>query len=287
LEISLTENKGFFMTIKKRIAFIGAGHITEMIVSRLAKMDHIDPLGLIASDPIRAKLKQLRNQYGISTAKNNLEAVNAADFVFINVMPNVVPEVVAEFKKAGFPRGKVIISVAGGIPISAYDELGGQLPVVRALPNPPSQVGAGIAALAFNPHVAREQQNDILVLFDCLGDHVVVREELVNAVMALSSPALTYYLFQSLIEAGIRAGIDRASATKIVSRTITGSMEVWRQREVSPAELLTEACTPGGISIESLFTIDKFAGKAALMEAIDSAIKKAEELSRLTDLGLK
>lgn len=117
-------------------------------------------------------------------------------------------------------------------------------------------------------------------LFDCLGDHAVVREDLVNAVMALSSPALTYFLFQSLVEAGIRAGIDHASATKIVSRTITGSMEVWRQHEMSPAELLTEACTPGGISVESLFTIDKHTGKAALMEAIDSTIKKAESLSR-------
>ncbi len=272
------------MSLKERnIAFIGAGHITEMIVSRLTKMEQIDPMGLIAADPVRDKLKKLANQYGISTAKDNLEAVNAADLIFINVMPNIVRELVQEFKATGFPRGKVIISVAGGISISAYGELGEQLPIVRALPNPPSQVGAGIAALAFNSHVTQEQQNDILELFDCLGHHVVVREELINAVMALSSPALTYYLFQSLVEAGIRAGIDHETATKIVYRTITGSLEVWRQRGVSPADLLTEACTPGGISIESLYTIEKYAGKAALMGAIDSAIKKAEDLSLLID----
>ncbi len=269
------------MSLKERnIAFIGAGHITEMIVSRLTKMEQIDPMGLIAADPVRDKLKKLGNQYGISTAKDNLEAVNAADLIFINVMPNIVRELVQEFKATGFPRGKVIISVAGGISISAYGELGEQLPIVRALPNPPSQIGAGMAALAFNSHVTQEQQNDILELFGCLGDHVVVREELINAVMALSSPALTYYLFQSLVEAGIRAGIDHETATKIVYRTITGSLEVWRQRDVSPADLLTEACTPGGISIESLYTIEKYAGKAALMDAIDSAIKKAEALSQ-------
>jgi pyrroline-5-carboxylate reductase len=271
------------MTIKKRrIAFIGAGHITKVIVSRLTKMDHTDSQQLIAADPVREKLDKLRERYGISTAKNNLAAINAADFVFINVMPNIVREVVEEFKAAGFPRGKVIISVAGGIPISVYTELGGQLPIVRALPNPPSQVGKGIAALAFNPHVTADQQNIIFELFGCLGDYVVVREELVNAVMALSSPALTYYLFQSLIDAGIRAGIDHESATKIVSQTIIGSMEVWQQRNESPADLLTEACTPGGISIESLFTLEKHAGKAALMEAIDNAVKKAEDLYRLS-----
>ena len=109
---------------------------------------------------------------------------------------------------------------------------------------------------------------------------MVVREELVNAVMPLSSPAITYILFKSLIDAGIRAGIDAATATKIVSQTIIGSMEVWKQRNAPPHELMTEASTPGGISIESLFTLEKHAFKAALMEAIDSAIKRADELSQ-------
>jgi len=101
--------------------------------------------------------------------------------------------------------------------------------------------------------------------------------------MALSSPAITYMLFQSLIDAGIRAGIDHQTAAKIVSRTIAGSMAVWEQRDVTPHELLTEASTPGGISIESLFSLEKYAFKAALMEAIHSAIKKAEDLSQLVE----
>ena len=191
-----------------------------------------------------------------------------------------VGDVVEEFNKMGFPQDKVIITVAGGIPMSVYEPLVTELAVVRALPNPPSQIGKGIAALAFNPYVTDDQKADIFELFDCLGDHVVVREDLVNAVMALSSPAITYMLFQSLVDAGIRAGIDHKTAARIVSQTIVGSMEVWQQRDVPPHELLTEASTPGGISIESLFSLEKYAFKAALMEAIESAIKRAEDLSR-------
>jgi pyrroline-5-carboxylate reductase len=269
------------MSLKKRsIAFIGAGHITEIIVSNLTKADYIAPHRLIASDPAQERLEKLHNKYGISIAQDNLEAVNTADFVFINVRPIIVEEVIKEFRKIGFPQGKVIITVAAGIPMDTYKVLGERLPAVRALPNPPSQIGKGIAALAFNPHVTEEQKKDIFELFDSFGDHVVVREDLVNAVMALSSPAITYMLFQSLIDAGIRAGIDPETAAKIVSRTIGGSMAVWEQRDATPNELLTEASTPGGISIESLFTLEKYAFKAALMEAIDSAIKKAEDLSR-------
>jgi pyrroline-5-carboxylate reductase len=269
------------MSLKGRsIAFIGAGHITEIIVSNLTSADSIIPRCLIASDPNQNKLEKLQKKYGISIAKDNLEAVYAADFVFINVLPNIVGEIVEEFKTKGFPHGKVIITVAGGIPMATYKALGESFPVVRALPNPPSRIGKGIAALAFNPYVTEDQRKDIFKLFACFGDHVVIREDLINAVMALSSPVITYMLFQSLIDAGIRAGIDHATATKIVSQTIVGSMDVWKQRNTPPHELLTQASTPGGISIESLFTLETYAFKAAVMEAIDSAIKRAEELSR-------
>jgi len=135
------------MSLKKRsIAFIGAGHITEIIVSNLTKADYIAPRRLIASDPDQERLEKLHDKYGISIAEDNLEAVNEADFVFINVLPNIVEEVVKEFRKIGFPQGKVIITVAAGIPMDTYKVLGERLPVVRALPNPPSRIGMGIGA---------------------------------------------------------------------------------------------------------------------------------------------
>jgi pyrroline-5-carboxylate reductase len=263
-----------------RIAFIGGGHITEIIISNLVKTKSVLPRRLIVSDPIKEKVENLQGKYGISTAEDNMEAVFTGDFIFINVLPHVVGEVVEEFRREGFPQDKVIITVAAGIPMKTYEVLGNQIAVVRALPNPPSRVGMGIAALAFNPHVPDKLRQDIFELFSALGDYVVVREKLVNTVMALSSPAVTYMLFQSLIDAGVRAGIGRDTSTKIVYQTITGSMQVWKTRQVSPYELISEASTPGGISIESLFTLETYAFKAAIMEAVDSAIKRADELSR-------
>ena len=269
------------MSLKDRhIAFIGGGHITEIIVANLAQTGVVVPRRLIVSDPIKNKMETLQSKYGVSTAEDNMEAAITGDFIFINVLPLVVEEVVREFRREGFPPDKVIISVAAGIPMKTYEVLGDQIPVVRALPNPPSRIGMGIAALAFNPHVPEDRAPDIFELFSCLGEYVVVREAHVNTVMALSSPAITYMLFQSLIDAGVRAGLDRGMSTKVVYQTITGAMEVWKTRQVPPYELVSEAGTPGGISIESLFTLEKHAFKAAVMEAVDSAIKRAEALSK-------
>jgi pyrroline-5-carboxylate reductase len=269
------------MSLKDRhIAFIGGGHITEIIVANLAQTGVVVPRRLIVSDPIKNKMKTLQSKYGVSSAEDNMEAATTGDFVFINVLPHVVEEVVREFRREGFPPDKVIISVAAGIPMKTYEVLGDQIPVVRALPNPPSRIGMGIAALAFNPHVPEDRTQDIFELFSCLGEYVVVKEAHVNTVMALSSPAITYMLFQSLIDAGVRAGLDRGMSTKVVYQTITGAMEVWKTRQVPPYELVNEAGTPGGISLESLFTLEKHAFKAAVMEAVDSAIKRAEALSK-------
>jgi pyrroline-5-carboxylate reductase len=247
-------------------------------LDNLVKTKKLPSHRLIASDPEKTKLQQLSDKYKIIMANDNVEAVDNADFIFINVPPQVVGDVIDELSLKPFPNDTLIITLAAGIPIKAYERLGDNIPVARALPNPPSQIGMGIAALAFNPDVTDEQKSDIFEIFAALGEYVVLREENINAVMALSSPVTTYIFFQSLIDAGIRAGIDRETSTKVVYQTIVGAMEIWNQRQVSPHELLSEASTPGGISVESIFTLEKYAFRAALNEAINTAVLKAENL---------
>jgi len=262
----------------RKIAFIGAGHITNILLDNLVKAKKISSHLPIVSDPDNHKLQQLGEKYKIEMAQDNSDAVNKGDFVFINVPPQVAGDVIAELSQKQFPKNKLIVSLAAGISINAYDSLGNEIPIVRALPNPPSQVGMGIAALCFNAYVNDEQKNDVFELFSSLGEYVVLREEHINAVTSLSSPAATYLFFQSLIDAGVRAGIDNKTSTKIVFQTIVGAMEVWKQRQVSPNELLSEASTPGGISIESIFTLEQYSFRAAVNEAINQGAKKAQEL---------
>ena len=80
------------------------------------------------------------------------------------------------------------------------------------------------------------------------------------------------------VDAGVRMGLDRATAKKITHQTIVGSMEVWKKRPVPPSELMNEACTPGGISVECVFTLDKLGFRAAVSEAIKNGAIKADQL---------
>jgi len=270
------------MTPKNRsIAFIGGGHITEIIMGNLIRTQKVIPDQLVVSDPNRERLQALHNRYSHVMARDNSEAVKMGEIIFINVLPQVVEKVVGELQEIAFPLGKVLVSLAAGIPMKKYAPLGEKLSVVRALPNPPSQIGWGMTALAFNEHVTSDQKEDVIDLFSSLGKYVILNEETINVVTALSSPAPVYMFFEALIDGGVRAGMDRGVATEVAYQTIVGSMEVWKQRRVSPSDLMSEASTPGGISVEILFTLDHYAFRAAINEAIHNGTLKAREFSRV------
>jgi len=269
--------------IKRKVAFIGGGHVTEIIIKAVSANSVLTADNMIVSDPDKKRLDHLRKSYGVATQSRNQAAVSAADYVFVNVLPQVVDTVLGELCQSPFPGNKVIISLAAGIPLDRYKCLGEEVPVIRALPNPPSQIGMGITAIAYNPKVTKQQIEEVSVLFSALGDYVFLSESQINTVTALSTPAILYLFFQSLIDAGVRAGIDSKTATEIVSKTIVGAMEVWKRNRMSPQELMGQASTPGGISVECLFTLEKYAFRAALSEAISVGASKAAAFSKSTD----
>jgi pyrroline-5-carboxylate reductase len=262
----------------KRIAFIGGGHITEIILEILTKSGVVSPENLFVSEPDSIRREKLSGRFLIQTTSDNTEAVDWGDVIFINVRPQVVSEVVDEISLISFPGEKAIVSVAAGIPMEKYLKIKDDLPVARAVPNPPSQIGQGIITLAFNEFVTDIQQEEILELFDSMGEVVILEEEHLNAASALSSPASVLFFFQSLIDAGVQSGLDREMSLKIASQTIVGVMEVWKQRKVPLAQLLNEACTPGGISEESVSTLEKHAFQTAVIEAIRKGAAKAEKI---------
>ena len=264
----------------RKVAFIGGGHITEIILKAVSAKSVLTPDNMIVSDPDTKRLDYLRNNYGVAAESRNPSAILDADYVFLNVLPQVVDTVLNELREIPFPKEKVIISLAAGIPMDRYKCLGEAVPVIRALPNPPSQIGMGITAIAHNSKVTREHIEEVCILFSALGDCVFLSESQINTVTALSTPAIVYLFFQSLIDAGVRSGIDSKTTTEIVSKTILGAMEVWKRDRISPQELMYQASTPGGISVECLFILEKYAFRAAISEAIAVGASKAAAFSR-------
>jgi pyrroline-5-carboxylate reductase len=268
-----------------RIAFLGGGHITEILVENLTGSGVAAAGRMTVSDPDRKRLETLAGAYGVATTSDNREAAGRSDLVFVNVPPDCVAAVVADLKEAHLSPSQVIITLAAGVPLAAYRAVGDRHPAVRALPNPPSRIGRGVVALAINRHVSPAQKASVMALFSSLGECHLLAEAHIDAVTALSSPATVYLFFEALAAAGVRAGLDRRTALGVAYGTITGAMAVWRRGDKHPAELISEASTPGGTSVESLFVLEKYAFRAAIIEAVCKAAEKATALGRAVGPG--
>ena len=268
------------MLADRQVALIGGGHIAEIIIHRLTQGKVLSGVRIIVSDPAPSRREHLSGRFGITPAVDNVEAAQRGDLVLICVRPEVVQAILPDLKAARLGPDQVIVSVAAGIPLSTYESLGEKQALVRALPNPPSRVGQGIAPLVFSPAVTPDQRELVLALFDALGEVVEVEESHLNAITSLSSPVSTYLFFQALIDAGVGCGLPRPVATQVASQTIVGSMAVWRSRQAAPAELIAEASTPGGVSVESLAVLEQHGFEAAVVDAIAQGAAQAAELGK-------
>ncbi len=266
------------MLENQHISFIGGGHISEIIIHNLAQGNVIPTENIIVSDPDPSRCKYLYNRFGITIAPDNSAAAQKGDLILVCVRPEVVQAVLPDLQAASMHPNQVVISVAAGIPLRSYQPLGDGQPMVRALPNPPSQVGEGIAPLVFSSTVTTEQRQKVFALFSALGEWVEVEEAYLNAITSLSSPVATYLFFQSLIEAGVSCGLPNSMATQIAAQTITGSMSVWRSSQVTPTELIHQASTPGGVSVKSIETLKEHGFKSAVVDAILEGAARAAEL---------
>jgi pyrroline-5-carboxylate reductase len=264
----------------QQIAFIGGGHISEIIIHNLTRGQVLPAEQIIVSDPLQSRRQHLSDRFGITIAANNVDAIQRADLILICVHPGVVKAVMPDLQAAQLRPDQVIVSIAAGIPLSTYQPLGDQQPLVRALPNPPSQVGQGIAPLVFSVAMTPEKRALVLALFAALGDVVEVEESYLDAITSLSSPVTTYQFFQSLIDAGVGCGLPHPIATQVAAQTIIGSMAVWQSRQVPPTELISEASTPGGVSVKSLHALEQHKFKTAIVDAIAQGAARATELGQ-------
>jgi pyrroline-5-carboxylate reductase len=270
------------LSIKNRkIGLIGGGHITEIILDNLITSKVVGTENLIISDPDESRRVRLSDMFRVHTTPDNSEAIAWGDVVFMNVRPQVVNQVVDELTRSTFPEGKVIVSVVAGTPMAKYFKLRDELPVVRAVPNPPSQIGQGIINVAFNEYVSDIHKEEILDLFESMGDVMILEEKYIDPASALASPASVLLFFQSLIDAGIGIGMESELSEKIACQTIVGVMEVWNKRQVPLDQLLEETCTPGGVSEEAVLTLAKHGFHAAVCEAIKNSVLKAEQLGSI------
>lgn len=256
--------------------------MAEALIARLPKT-------IIASDLNPQRLSYLKNKYSIKITKNNLEAFDKGEIIILAVKPQTMAGVAAELalqlkrSKQALPlqKNKLIISIAAGIPISYLQKKLPGVPIIRAMPNNPALIGAGITALARNKRISNNSFKKAEAIFKTVGEVIEVPESWMNAVTALSGsgPAFIYQTLKALIEGGVRAGLPRKISSALALETMLGAVKTAKITGIEPEELTAMVASPGGTTVEGLKVLDQHKFKSVLAAAVAAAAKKAKNLS--------
>ncbi|MDY6934325.1 MAG: pyrroline-5-carboxylate reductase [Spirochaetota bacterium] len=261
----------------KSIGCIGAGNMGSAIIAHLSK--NIDRNNISIFDIDEEKIEYVKKNYNIVTHYTLQGLTDRSDIIIIAVKPDILPSVVKEIK--GQLAKKIIVSIAAGIAISTIEDiLKTPHKIVRVMPNMPAMIGSGMSVISPNINVEEESLNMVLEIFSYLGKVMILSEEYMDAVTALSGcgPAYGFMLIQAMTDSGVRMGIPRDKALILSAQTILGAAEMLIRTGEDPVVLRGRVTSPGGATIEAVHMLERLAFSGIVMDAIEAAKTRSKEL---------
>ncbi len=263
-----------------KVAIIGLGKLGGILARAFLEKRLIGPGQTAATVAHPTRAESLSGEFQFPVSTDNSAVVQDAEIVLLCVKPQNVGRVCQEIDGSLSPS-HLLISVAASVPTQYIEErLTRHVPVVRAMPNTPCQVGDGMTAIcpgrfADNGHLSLTRK-----LFDTVGRTVILDEKLMNAVTGLSAsgPAFIYVILESLAEAGVKVGLPRETATLLAAQTALGAARVTLETGSHPALLKDGVTTPAGCTIDGLLELEEGKLRVTLIKAVVKAVQRAGEL---------
>lgn len=214
--------------------------------------------------------------------RTNGAAVRDADVVVVAVKPPGVLALLDEVA-ADLPPGAAVVSVAAGVPI---DAMAARLPagvaILRAMPNTPAAVGAGVTGLAAGPGTPDAAVEVARALFRTVGTVIELPEQQIDALSAISGsgPAYVYYFVEQLLAAAGRLGFSDDQAQQMVLGTVRGSIRLLDETGERPAELRRRVTSPNGTTERAVAVLAERDLGGTIDAALAAAIARAAQLAR-------
>lgn len=266
---------------RKRIGIIGVGKMGEALVSGLIRSGMISAKDLCACDIIPERREYIGKAYGIECYPEVSRVVDESDVIILAVRPREVKPLLESIRD-GLTERHLLISIAAGVSTSFIrGMLGKDLRIVRAMPNNPCTIGEGMIALTASSKASPEDLRLAGEIFSSVGMVTMVEERLFDAVTGLSGsgPAYVYLVIEAMADAGVRMGLSKELAIRLAAQTTLGSAKMVLETKEHPAKLRDQVATPQGTTVEGLYELEKAGIRAAFMNAIERATRRAKELS--------
>ncbi len=253
----------------KKIGFIGMGNMASAIAGGIIKSGFISGDLVYAFDIDNSKLDAVNKTYGINGCTSEQELVTLVDIVIMAVKPNIVENVVTKIKDN--LHNKAMISIVAGYNNERYNEL--LLASTRHLtvmPNTPALVLNGMTLLEKENTLTEDELTFANEMFSSIGQVAILPTYQMKAGGSISGcgPAFVYMFIEAMADGGVRLGLPRDVAYKLASQTLIGAGTMQQETNLHPGVLKDQVCSPGGITIKGVETLEENGFRNAVIKAI-------------------
>jgi pyrroline-5-carboxylate reductase len=266
---------------KLTVAVLGAGKMGGILLEGFIKSGVVAPKQVVATVRNQMRTKTLAVQWGVQVTTDNVAAAKLADVILLGVKPAQITAVMDQVRPI-LNAKKLVVSVAAGVKTRTIEDAAGRdIAVIRAMPNTPAFIGAGMTALCAGRFVFEEQMQLAQRLFDTVGRTVVVDEKQMDAVTGLSGsgPAFLYIIIDALAEAGVNVGLPRDVATLLAAQTTFGSAKMVLETGIHPTVLKEQVTTPAGCTVEGILAMEEGGVRGTLINTVKRAAERSKALA--------
>lgn len=263
-----------------RLGILGLGNMGEAIVGALLGSG-FDRKNLLAFELKKDRAEAMAKRYRISIAASAKDLVQKAKYVLIAVKPQDAKALLADIAHA-FDKDKLVISIMAGMTTSTILSMVQRpVKVIRVMPNICVKVAEGALGMSSNDLVSGGELDETKKMLSPLGRIVEVREDLMDAVTALSGsgPAFLLAFLEAMIDGGVNVGLPRDKASILAVQTIKGTIATLEAEKLHPTVMKEMVTSPGGTTIAGLTHLEERGFKGNLIKAIEQARNRAKELS--------
>jgi len=264
-----------------RIAFIGGGNMATSLVAGLIAAG-TEPALILVAEPDERQRDQLAQQFNIAVTGNNLETL-LQDVVVLSVKPQLLQPVCKQLADAENVSKPLYVSIAAGIRTEDIERwLGGNVAVVRAMPNTPALIQCGATALYANQTVDQAQKRLADDILQAVGLTIWVDDEdLLDAVTAVSGsgPAYFFLLIEAMQKTALKLGLDNETATRLTLQTALGAARMAKESGLDTEVLRARVTSKGGTTAAAISSFEQNDFHNHVSKALHAAYNRSRELA--------
>lgn len=262
-----------------KLGVIGSGFMANAIIDGILNAKLLEKQEIICSCKTNETLDKLK-QKGLNATLDNKYLADNAEYILFSIKPQQLTNVFEEISNAKIDK---CISILAGTKKEKFKNKFPNIKVARCMPNTPCAINSGAIGVDISDFNNNNDIDFIQNILSPLGHIIYVKEEDLNAVTGISgsSPAYFYLFAKSLIDAGLKQGLNYEQSKNFVVATMEGSAKMMKNSVTPIDELIKSVCSKGGTTIEAIKIFEQNNFSTIVNDAVDACVNRSKELEKI------